>query len=272
MNNRMTVADAIKLLKESSARKLEVGEWLPIVADALAKFNTLGFNVKKSEFNFGLFESTSVLGQCALLTDHHNGIFIHEIKLNEYLFREGLEDLIINNMYHELCHFLVHRDMIQNKWVEIDPTTKKTIDNRTPEQRRSTTGDNEGHGEAWLYYADLVNSKLNPAIKITAHPETAVFEHYINSNEDEVQFVIYCEGCHQEIRMLEYDFETDKIPAGLMSDIIHGQDTGHKNNYCKQCHGNLKVNFIKPDAKQKIIEADGQWMLNYLMKHHEIIS
>lgn len=101
---------AKKKLKEGAA-SLDTSKVVDLIQECVHNFSNLIFPVKSDdnfEFSFGNFYgATYRQGTTSFGYDEDLGSFICKISFNGNLLREGLEDLFINTVYHELCHYAV---------------------------------------------------------------------------------------------------------------------------------------------------------------------
>lgn len=177
-----------------------------IITNCLHELESLGPEFRLGDdlsINLELFDATNVLGSCSLGTDTSTGEFTQEISFNKHIMFDCLEDLIVNNVYHEVCHYYQNREAIKSGFYYLDedgiPQHKDD-----PDLVDYFIGSDAGHSECWMKYVNIVNNRLNPTIPVTAHPGDIDINKYFETNQDELLFTIYCDRCDNKMKFLSY--------------------------------------------------------------------
>ena len=93
------------------AKEMSIGDAVNIMERCIEEFNDKIFPVVSDEnFRFSFepfYAATSRQGTTSFGYDQDEGHFVCKISFNKNLLREGLEDIFINTIWHELCHYAV---------------------------------------------------------------------------------------------------------------------------------------------------------------------
>lgn len=228
-----------------------------IINECVDNLMSLGSEWELSDdltIDLNFFEATSVLGQCGIgLTE--NNTFKQIVRFNKHIMFDSLEDIIINNVYHELCHYYQNREAVKTGFYYIDEAGN-------PQQRDDKAlfdyfvGDDAGHSECWLKYVRIVNEKLKPAIPVSAHPGPIEIDKYFEVNDENILFTIYCTKCDNKMKFLSYSsLDWDTLPLGFLAELVKCQKEGKENNYCK-CGGCLKIDAKDEKTLYNILEKE----------------
>lgn len=237
-----------------------------IIARSLHELESLGPEFKLEDdlsINLNLFDATNTLGQCGLGM-RAPGVFSQEISFNKHIMFDCLEDLIVNNVYHEVCHYYQNKEAIRAGFYYFDEDGKP-CQKDDPDLVDYFIGSDAGHSECWFKYVNIVNSRLNPTIPVNAHPEEIDMNNYFDANQDEVLFTIYCTQCDNKIKFLSYSQKDwESLPLGFLTTIIKQQKEGEENNFCK-CGGCLKIDAKDEKILYNILEEENnRFMFEFL--------
>jgi len=232
-----------------SLPKLSEDRITNIIYTCMEHLNSLGtdFAITKDDFEFGgLFEATALQGQTGLGAD--NGKFTQVVTFNANMFREGLEDLYLNTIYHEFLHVIAHKYMIINHIIEIDQNGELKVNDEAFYKAEES---DRGHGGIWLEYAIRLNKVLNLNIPITPYCSEKSVQQVLDASIDDYDtppVEIVCQDC--DLHRIFLTVRPEELPDGfgLMAmyyDTIHK----NKNHFCKKCNGTLYI--IIRDAKFK---------------------
>ena len=199
------------------------------------------------EISVAGYDSTNVLGNTRFYGSH-NGDFHIEISISKYIMKNGLEDLFENTFVHEYCHYLANLEMMNDNRVKL--TNKATFESKEVEDYYRA---DEGHGECWLKYADMLSKALNLKFKITPHPQEPENQLYHSANYNEITCIIKCpnndipavylyEKDPQSI--FAHDIESAKLVAGvIMHDVC-----------CRLCKSELVIEFTDPSIRNNYLD------------------
>ena len=114
------------------------------------------------------------------------------------MLREGLEDILINTIYHELLHVVYNKYAIENKLVGWDENGKLFQADEFKEVQA-----HGGHWGKWLEWADYISKELNLTLPITANCAANEVERLIKANDDiEPAVEIYCTNWDNKMSFL----------------------------------------------------------------------
>lgn len=205
------------------------------------------FLLTKDDFEFGgLFEATGLQGQTGL--GQTGGKFKQMVSFNANMFREGLEDIYLNTIYHEFLHVIVNKYMILNNIITLDKEGQLKINNK---EFFNAVEDNNGHGGLWLEYAVRVNKVLNLNIPITPYCSDENMQKVFTSSLDDYEepaIEIVCQNCSAGTKFLTVKVE--ELPSGFGLLAMY-YDTVHKNtnHFCKKCNGTMYIIIRDPKFK-----------------------
>lgn len=212
-----------------------------IIYDCMEHLSSLSpdFLLTKDDFKFGgLFEATGLQGQTGL--GCRAGKFIQVLTFNTNLFREGLEDLYLNTVYHEFLHVIVNKYMIAHNIIRLIENDQFMVVNR---EFFDKVQDDNGHGGLWLEYATRINKILNLNIPITPYCSDENMQKVLDSSLDdytEPAVEIVCQDCGIGKKFLTVNVE--ELPRGFGLLAMY-YDTVHKNtnHFCKKCNGTMYI-------------------------------
>ena len=232
-----------------SLTKINKNKVTEIIYQCMEHLSSLSpdFSLTADDFEFGgLFEATGLQGQTGL--GQTGGKFKQVISFNANMFREGLEDIYLNTIYHEFLHVIVNKYMISNNIIALDENGQLKINNR---EFFKAVEDNKGHGGLWLEYAVRANKALNLTIPITPYCSDESMQKVLDSSLDDYEepaIEIVCQDCGAGNKFLTVNVE--ELPSGFGLLAMY-YDTVHKNinHFCKKCNGTMYI--IIRDAEFK---------------------
>jgi len=238
---------------------MNVGDFLDqdqraeIIIDVIDKISQLDASYAPDnsilEFKMEGYRSTHCYGRTHPHFESVNGEpqFKITIEIDEYLYRHGLEDVLINTIAHEYCHYLQLVEMYNSVKINFDAENDQfEVHWKDLEEKEYFSGKNrDGHCGAWYKYVDVVNNGLKLRFPITDHPKTAESNLYAEINNDLTQFVVYCPK--HDIPD-EHFYETDFVSfahdsreaAEAVAATIFGMTS------CTKCRSNLQITFMDP--------------------------
>lgn len=200
-----------------ATKTLEREYALELLKSKVKEFNDKIYPVEEDEFfDFGIgkiYWSTHRQGTTSFGWDDDDNKFICLISFNGNLFKEGLEDILINTIWHELCHYavwkeLVKRDVMQHQSFDDGP---RPFPDREDEYEEANA--DGGHGPLWLKFAEQVNNILRPKLQITSHCSQNEIDRLFAAHDDEdIDYEIKCENPECEfppIKGLDFDMEEE---------------------------------------------------------------
>ncbi|MBP5693853.1 MAG: hypothetical protein J6X03_00110 [Bacilli bacterium] len=199
-----------------------------------------------SDFGQGeLFEATGMQGQTRL--GLKGGAFFQELAFNANMFREGLEDIYLNTVYHELLHVIVNKYMIEHGIIKLVNDDVEVVDKEFFEAMEQ----DDGHGGMWLELAVRANKVLDLAIPITSHCNDTEMEKVFMSSIDDYDdyaFEIVCQDCGYGHKWLTVNPHELPDPTFLLA-VYHDTKKKLTNSCCKKCGGTMYI-----DIKDKLFE------------------
>ena len=193
------------------------------------------------------FKSTPIFGQCGCGTE--NGKFAQCININAILQYDGLEDVFINNVCHEFCHFILNCQMYEKGYIVIDDNgMHHEFPSKDIEEAYLA---NSGHGKLFLELAAEISQKLNLKYQITPTVDNICHMLVDETHSDYWTYKVYCDKCDTELKFYTEEFEdffddlvqlVDGDPlqaASFFLQIYKATFEGEENNLCK-CNGCLK--------------------------------
>lgn len=230
----------MKLQEASAHVSKERGE--EIFWECVETLSNLGPEFKlepNKDFTFGgWFAGTGLQGQTRFSGEPTG--FKQDVILNQNMLREGLYDMFINTIYHELLHVVVNK-MLIDTGVLVLPAEQggDPVANHELFDQLQAAG---GHAWKWLDYAAIVTDKLGLAIPITPNCMDKELYALIDANDDlEPACVIYCTQCDNKMTYLAIN-ETE-LPLPLLLSFYLDTKHQNKNTACKKCHGTVYINI-----------------------------
>ena len=207
------------------------------------------FILTYDDFTFaGFYEATGCQGVTSLGYTDDGLNFEQVVRFNINMFREGLEDIYLNTIYHELLHVLVNKYMILNHIIVMTGVNQHAV---VDEKFYSDVSFNEGHGGLWLEYAKRANELLNLVIPISSHCSDAELKRVFDASIDdygEPGVEITCQDCNSSDKFLVANpFETPINPAVLC--IYYDTINKNKNSFCANCNGTLYITIRDKEFK-----------------------
>jgi len=219
--------------------------------DCVSKLASLGeeFILTSEDFELGPFyNATGHQGTTGLGVK--NDKFFQVITFNRNMLREGLEDLYLNTVYHELCHAVVNKYMILHNIISMDEKKDMVINDQ---EFFNKIHDNDGHGGMWLELAEKVTKAFNLVIPITAHCSDSEVESLLTANDDiEPVMEIACRNCDTHMKFLAFDkAELPEIPFLIF--LYASTRDEFPNHFCKKCNGTLYI-IIRDERFKALLE------------------
>jgi len=238
-----------------SLPKISENRVIEIVHKCMEQLSAISpdFLLTTDDFEFGgLFEATGLQGQTSL--GQTDGKFKQVVTFNANMFREGLEDIYLNTIYHEFLHVIVNKYMILNNIIALDKNGQLKINNK---KFFESVEDNKGHGGLWLEYAVRANKVLNLTIPITPYCSDASMQKVLDSSLDDYEepaIEIVCQDCGAGNKFLTVNVE--ELPGGFGLLAMY-YDTVHKNinHFCKKCNGTMYIIIRDPKFKAFMDDA-----------------
>ena len=238
----------MKLTEATAMHSREDGE--KIFWECVKNLNALGeeFTLTPDDFKFaGWFRATALQGQTRFYFDNEAK---QEVTLNELMLREGLEDMLLNTIYHELIHVVVNKLMLTLGIVNFD-RMKQHEDPVVNHEIFDPLQEAGGHEWKWLEYAAIANEKLGLRIPITPECSDKEVADLLAANDD-IQPVIeiYCTQCGASQKFLTLNDK--EIPAPVVLGIYADTKTKNENHACKKCQGTLYIKVEDEQLRQKL--------------------
>ena len=219
--------------------------------DCVSKLASLGeeFVLTSEDFELGPFyNATGHQGTTGLGVK--SGKLWQVITFNRNMLREGLEDLYLNTVYHELCHAVVNKYMIVNNIISLDEKNDMVVNDQ---EFFDKVQDNKGHGGMWLELAEKVTKAFNLAIPITANCSESEVEALLAANDDiEPVMELACRNCDSHMTFLSFDpAELPDLP--FLVTLYASTRDGFPNHFCKKCDGTLYI-ILRDEKFKDILE------------------
>ena len=232
-----------------SLPKIPQDRVIEIIYECMEHLSSLSpdFLLTKDDFEFGgLFEATGLQGQTGL--GRADGKFKQVVTFNANMFREGLEDIYLNTVYHEFLHVIVNKYMILNNIIALNGQGGLQVNNK---EFFEAVEDNNGHGGLWLEYAVRANKVLDLNIPITPYCSEENMKKVLDSSFDDYAgpaVEISCQDCGAGTKFLTVNVE--ELPRGFGLLAMY-YDTVHKNtnHFCKKCNGTMYIIIRDPKFK-----------------------
>lgn len=195
------------------------------------------------------YDSTNCYGNTVLRIDRRTGKPSIVIQVSKYILELGLEELFINTIAHEYCHYLQDVEMLADP--RFDKTAERGKEFADPAvSKYYRADDDDGHGECWFKYVNKVNAALNLKFPITPHPDSLESDLFNTVNADLVTFQLCCpNGCFAPVNFFETNFEDiaihDRGAAEHIAAIILLEDSSEKSPMtCNECGANIKMRNV----------------------------
>ena len=181
------------------------------------------------------------------------------IELAEPLYRHGLEDLLINTIAHEYCHYLQLFEMYNVVKFRADQNGEPKVEWQDPAQELYYFGeDHAGHSESWYKFVNVINNKLGLKFPITPKGDELEHNLYHGINKDLTKFVIHCPN--NDIPA-EYFFESSFKDLLITGDYKLAEAVAAvclNKARCAKCESLLKIEFtdqaIEREFRSKVNE------------------
>ena len=230
--------------------------------DCVAKLANLGedFALTAEDFELGPFyNATGHQGTTGLGIKDDK--FFQQLTFNRNMLREGLEDLYLNTVYHELCHAVVNKYMITHNIIGIDERKEMIINDH---EFFDTVKQNDGHGGMWLELADKVTKAFGLAIPIMAHCSEGEVEALLAANDDiEPVLEINCRDCDNSMKFLALD-KTELPEFPFLMFLYASTKDDFPNHFCKKCHGTLYI-IVREEWLKLLLEKAVEEMAGPIM-------
>ena len=167
------------------------------------------------------------------------------------MLREGLEDLYLNTVYHELCHAVVNKYMIVHNIIGLKEDGSDVIVN--DQEFFDSVQEDAGHSGMWLEVATKVTSAFNLVIPITPHCSDEEVKNLIAANDDiEPVMEIACRNCDTHVTFLSFDpAELPELP--FLVTLYASTRDSFPNHFCKKCDGTLYI-IIRDERFKDLLE------------------
>ena len=221
------------------------------------------FKLTSDDFVFaGWYEATNLQGQTHM--SGKDGKFdIQQVALNSHMLREGLEDILINTIYHELLHVVYNKYAIANNLLGWTDDGSETY--TTPEW--DEVQEHGGHWGKWLEWAKEVSEKLHLVLPITPYCAADEVERLIAANDDiEPAVEVYCLSCDNRVKFLSIsptalDNEFPELP--ILFELYYSTKEKIPNNLCGKCHGTLYI-IIRDEKFRDLLDEKLDEFLTFM--------
>ena len=232
--------------------------------DCIENLKKLGDKYKIDEEDFvfgGWFEATTLQGQVGLGVE--NGEFRQSIAFNKNLLRAGLEDILVNTIYHELLHIITNKELIKLGYIKVSEDGEKPeVVNKSLFNNLQEQG---GHAWLWLEMADEVNKKFNLELPITAHCTDDEVKRVLVANDDqEVQLEIYCTECDNSTKYISLN--PHEIPIHFLAALFQSTENDTENDFCGKCHGTMRMKIYNKDFEDWLRAKASDILLAMMLK------
>lgn len=196
---------------------------LQYVQECVKTLADAGFDATMDDIECKVSAATRTFGtmQCKNMPDGK-----HTLTLSSYL-KDEPEDAIKNTIYHELCHYLQYKYLLDNDIWYISPYGGKLSWGKNATRANRTAA--KSHGSIWKNFANRVSRLTGQTITRTntydLHKDVG------KAYDDKVKYIVKCENCGNEIKYTR------------------------KTEFVKTC--NEKRKYLKRDPEKGLIETEG---------------